>query len=54
MEGLKKKRVVLVVILLLGLAGSATASGEQPRLTQVIYITLTKDCGCTLVVCQAG
>ncbi|MFA5111318.1 MAG: hypothetical protein WC443_07940 [Desulfobaccales bacterium] len=54
MESLKTKMVVLVATLLLGIAGAAPSYGEQPRLTQVIYITLTKACGCTLVVCQAG
>ena len=54
MEGLKTKMAVLVAALLLGIAAPAASYGEQPRLTQVIYITLTKACGCTLVVCQAG
>ena len=54
MEGLKTKMAVLVAALLLGIAAPAPSYGEQPRLTQVIYITLTKACGCTLVVCQAG
>ena len=39
--------VVLAAILLLGLTGPAAASGEQPGRTQVIYITLTKACGCS-------
>jgi hypothetical protein len=54
MQGLKAKMAVLVAALLLGIAGPATSYGEQPRLTQVIYITLTKACGCTLAICQAG
>ena len=54
MERLKTKMVVLVATLLLGIAGPAASYGEQPRLTQVVYITLTKACGCTLVICQAG
>jgi hypothetical protein len=54
MEGLKTKMAVLVAALLLGIAGPAAAYGEQPRVTQVIYITLTKACGCTLAICQAG
>ena len=54
MESLKTKMVVLVATLLLGIAGPAVSYGEQPRLTQVVYITLTKACGCTLVICQAG
>jgi len=54
MEGLKTKMVVLVATLLLGIAGPAASYGSQPKLDQVVYITLTKACGCTLVVCQAG
>jgi hypothetical protein len=45
---------VLVAALFLGIAAPAASYGEQPRLTQVIYITLAKACGCTLVICQAG
>jgi hypothetical protein len=54
MESLKTKMVVLVATLLLGIVGPAASYGEQPRLTQVVYITLTKACGCTLELCQAG
>ena len=54
MEGLKTKMAVLVAALLLEIAGPAASYGEQPRVTQVIYITLTKACGCTLAICQAG
>ena len=54
MEGVKTKMAVLVAALLLGIAAPAASYGEQPRLTQVIYITLTKACGCTLAICQSG
>jgi hypothetical protein len=54
MGSLKTKMVFLVATLLLGIAGPAASYGEQPRLTQVVYITLTKACGCTLDICQAG
>jgi hypothetical protein len=54
MERLKTKLVVLIATLLLGIAGPASSYGSQPKLTQVVYITLTKACGCTLAVCQAG
>jgi hypothetical protein len=54
MEGLKTKMLVLVAALLLGIAGPAASYGSQPKLAQVVYITLTKACGCTLAVCQAG
>ena len=46
-------RVIFVAAwLVLGLAGQAPA--EPLKVNQVVYITLTKACGCTLVVCQAG
>ena len=54
MESLKTKMIVLAAALLLGIAGPAAAYGEQSGLNQVVYITLTKACGCTLAVCQAG
>lgn len=54
MQSLKTKMIVLAATLLLGITGPAAAYGEQSRVTQVVYITLTKACGCTLVVCQAG
>jgi len=54
MDRLKTKMVILAATLLLGLAGPAVGYGEQPKLAQVVYITLTKACGCTLVICQAG
>jgi len=34
--------------------GSLEAYGSQPKLAQVVYITLTKACGCILERCQAG
>jgi len=34
--------------------GLAEAYGSQPKLAQVVYITLTKACACTLERCQAG
>jgi len=40
-----------LILLTVGLSG---AYGSQPKLSQVVYITLTKACGCTLERCQAG
>ena len=42
----------LVVLAILGAA--ALTRAESAKLNQVVYITLTKACGCTLVICQAG
>ena len=52
----KGKLVILAVgaILILSMVNLSRAYGTQPKLTQVVYITLTKACSCTLVLCQAG
>ncbi|MBM4302678.1 MAG: hypothetical protein FJ121_14350 [Deltaproteobacteria bacterium] len=42
----------IVVLAILGSAVLANAAATQ--VSQVVYITLTKACGCTLVICQAG
>ena len=36
------------------IAGNAAAQEAQPRLAQVVYITMSKACSCTLERCQAG
>ncbi|MFZ5450658.1 MAG: hypothetical protein ACOZF2_02115 [Thermodesulfobacteriota bacterium] len=33
---------------------NAVSPADQPKLSQVVYITLCKACGCALTVCQAG
>jgi len=49
------RKTVLAILLILALALNSTVShADQPKLAQVVYITLTKACGCTLVICQAG
>ncbi len=50
------RKSVLVFVLLLALAVSnATVSwADQRQLGQVVYITLSKACSCTLELCQAG
>ena len=54
MGSLKTKKIVLAVTLLWGIFGPIASYGWQPKLAQVDYITLTKACGCTLELCQAG
>jgi hypothetical protein len=51
---LKTKKIVLTIILLWGIFGSSASYGWQPKLSQVVYITLSKACSCTLELCQAG
>jgi hypothetical protein len=43
-----------LAVLILEFSGPAASYGEQAKLAQVIYITLTKACSCTLERCQAG
>jgi predicted transcriptional regulator len=52
----KTRRIILVAgaIMAMGICAPTISSGDQPQLAQVVYITLTKACGCLLSVCQAG
>ena len=54
MGSLKTKKIVLTIILLWRIFGSSASFGWQPKLAQVVYITLSKACSCTLELCQAG
>ena len=54
MGSLKTKIVIIAAIMALGMAGPTASYGWQPKLTQVVYITLSKACSCTLELCQAG
>jgi hypothetical protein len=51
---LKARIAVLAAILLLGFTGPTASYGWQPQLAQVVYITMSKACSCTLERCQAG
>ena len=49
------RKTFFTILLILAVLLSNTASfAGQPKLVQVVYITLTKACSCTLVICQAG
>jgi hypothetical protein len=54
MGSLQTKKIVLTIVLLLGIFGPGASYGWQPKLAQVVYITLSKACSCTLERCQAG
>ena len=54
MGRLKTKITILAAILLLGITGLTTSYGWEPKLAQVVYITMSKACSCTLELCQAG
>jgi hypothetical protein len=54
---IKTRRIILVAlaaVMAVGICASTAASGGQPKLAQVVYITLSKACGCALTACQAG
>ncbi|RJR34601.1 MAG: hypothetical protein C4567_15520 [Deltaproteobacteria bacterium] len=52
----KAKLITFAVLITLPflLSGTSVASGSQPKLAQVVYITLSKACGCMQAVCEAG
>ena len=54
MGSLQTKIVIIAVMMALGIAGPTASYGGQPKLAQVVYITLSKACSCTLERCQAG
>ena len=50
------RKSVLFFAVLLALAGNnvTVSQAEQRQLAQVVYITMSKACSCTLELCQAG
>ena len=54
MGSLKTKLSILALMLVLWSAGPTASYGWQPKLAQVVYITLSNACSCTLELCQAG
>src|SRR4030042_7017266 len=54
MGSLKSKMVILAVMLVLGIAGATASYGAQPKLSRVLYLTLSQACGCILDRCKAG
>lgn len=48
------RKTLVITFFILVAAFSSVSQASQPKLAQVVYITLTKACGCTLEVCQAG
>jgi len=49
-----RKTVLAILLLFAVVLSSAVSPADQPKLAQVVYITLTKACGCALTACQAG
>ncbi|MFZ0052744.1 MAG: hypothetical protein WAK96_13295 [Desulfobaccales bacterium] len=56
MGNLKTDLIMVAVLttLLLGMSGPTSSYGSEAKLAQVVYITLSKACSCTLERCQAG
>jgi len=54
--GLRKNRRVwlMLAVWLLAWGGGQEAGAASTKLNQVVYITLSKACGCLLEKCQAG
>jgi hypothetical protein len=46
--------LLLLTIAFIGGCGSSTQPTEKGRVNQVVYITMSKACGCILERCQAG
>jgi hypothetical protein len=44
----------ILLIVLLPTLWAGGAAGAQEKVAQVVYITLSKACSCTLALCQAG
>ncbi|MDP2046538.1 MAG: hypothetical protein Q8L00_10035 [Deltaproteobacteria bacterium] len=51
---MSKNKVLAFVLLVLAISNVTVSRAEQRQLAQVVYITLSKACSCTLVLCQAG
>jgi hypothetical protein len=51
---MRKNKVLAFVLLALAVSNVTVSRAEPRQLGQVVYITLSKACSCTLVLCQAG
>ncbi len=50
----RKTMAAILMMLWLTLLSSGFSGAQQPKLSQVVYITLSKACGCLLERCQVG
>lgn len=50
----RKSGLVSALLLVLAISNVMVSSAEQRQLGQVVYITVSKACGCMLELCQAG
>jgi hypothetical protein len=51
---LRKSALFFGLLLALAISNVTISQANQRQLAQVVYITLSKACSCTLVLCQAG
>jgi len=56
MRNLKTNLIVLAMLMILigGMSGPTPASGADPKVAQVVYITRSKACGCSAKTVQAA
>jgi len=50
----RKSALFFGLLLALAISNVTVSQAEERRLAQVVYITLSKACSCTLELCQAG
>ena len=50
----RKAALFFVLLLALAVSNATVSQADQRQLGQVVYITLSKACSCTLELCQAG
>ena len=51
---MRKSKVMVFLLLALTISNVTVSHTEQRQLGQVVYITMSKACGCMLELCQAG
>lgn len=51
---MRKSKVMIFLLLALTTSNVTVSHAEQRQLGQVVYITVSKACGCMLELCQAG
>jgi len=51
---MRKSKVMVFLLLALTISNVTLSHAEQRQLGQVVYITMSKACGCMLELCQAG
>jgi hypothetical protein len=50
----RKTALLFTLLIALAISNVTVSQADQRQLAQVVYITLSKACSCTLELCQAG